>query len=302
MRIKSTGALQLLNYGSNTFTGTATKSLQVDASGNVIEGALGGSAAWGGITGTLSAQTDLQNALNAKQDALGFTPYNSTNPAGYISSVPAQSFASLTGKPTTLSGYGITDNVLLTNGSAALLTSFPTLNQNTTGTAGGLSANIAESQVTNLTTDLSARQTGGSAYLTSNFTTTNTTATSTNLTFSIAANDKYVVVNGTCSKGVSATGLKFAIAAPAGATISGVQYGGAALLATPLVPSLISAINTLGTTLATGIGITVGFQLYFTVINSGTAGSVTLQAATVTSNTATIFSGTSMTWTKTSPL
>ncbi len=32
-----------------------------------------------------------------------------TNDAGYLTSVPAQSFASLTGKPTTLSGYGITD-------------------------------------------------------------------------------------------------------------------------------------------------------------------------------------------------
>jgi len=30
----------------------------------------GGSASWGGITGTLSAQTDLQTALNAKQDTL----------------------------------------------------------------------------------------------------------------------------------------------------------------------------------------------------------------------------------------
>jgi len=43
---------------------------------------------------------------------LGYTPYNgATNPNGYISSVPAQSFASLSGKPTTLSGYGITDGV-----------------------------------------------------------------------------------------------------------------------------------------------------------------------------------------------
>jgi len=32
-----------------------------------------------------------------------------TNGAGYLTSVPAQSFASLTGKPTTLAGYGITD-------------------------------------------------------------------------------------------------------------------------------------------------------------------------------------------------
>ena len=43
--------------------------------------------------------------------ALGFTPYNATNPSGYISSVPAQTFASLTGKPTTLLGYGITDAI-----------------------------------------------------------------------------------------------------------------------------------------------------------------------------------------------
>lgn len=46
---------------------------------------------------------------------------------------------------------------LNTNGSAANLTSFPTLNQNTTGTAGGLSANIAQSQVTNLVSDLALK-------------------------------------------------------------------------------------------------------------------------------------------------
>ena len=32
-----------------------------------------------------------------------------TNDAGYLTSVPAQTFASLTGKPTTIAGYGITD-------------------------------------------------------------------------------------------------------------------------------------------------------------------------------------------------
>lgn len=41
--------------------------------------------------------------------------YLASNPNGYISSVPAQSFASLTGKPTTLSGYGITDAYPLNN-------------------------------------------------------------------------------------------------------------------------------------------------------------------------------------------
>ena len=34
----------------------------------IINAASGGSAVWGGITGTLSAQTDLQTALNAKQN------------------------------------------------------------------------------------------------------------------------------------------------------------------------------------------------------------------------------------------
>jgi hypothetical protein len=36
----------------------------------IIAGASGGGATWGGITGTLSTQTDLQTALNAKQDTL----------------------------------------------------------------------------------------------------------------------------------------------------------------------------------------------------------------------------------------
>ena len=80
----------------------------------------------------------LQTQINGKQDTLGFTPYNATNPSNYqtesqvnsalspylttatasityqpigsyLTYVPAQSFSSLTGKPTTLSGYGITD-------------------------------------------------------------------------------------------------------------------------------------------------------------------------------------------------
>lgn len=35
----------------------------------------GGGGSWGSITGTLADQTDLQAALNAKQDALGYTSY-----------------------------------------------------------------------------------------------------------------------------------------------------------------------------------------------------------------------------------
>jgi hypothetical protein len=49
--------------------------------------------------------------------ALGFTPYNSSNPNGYISGI---SFTAVSGKPTTLSGYGITDGqTLITTGTTS---------------------------------------------------------------------------------------------------------------------------------------------------------------------------------------
>lgn len=52
----------------------------------------GGASSWGDITGSLVNQTDLQAALNGKQDAGAFAAW-----------------ADITGKPTTVSGFGITD-------------------------------------------------------------------------------------------------------------------------------------------------------------------------------------------------
>ena len=55
----SAGALQLNSYGSGTFTGTATYKLSVDASGNVIETAIGAGAVDGsGTAGTITKWTD----------------------------------------------------------------------------------------------------------------------------------------------------------------------------------------------------------------------------------------------------
>lgn len=142
---------------------------------------------------------------------------------------------------------------------------------------------------------------GGSKTLASNFTTSATTAggVATNLTFTVLANEIYdVIIDGTCSKATSSTGLKLAINAPSGAVIKGEQYGGGATLAAALVPSLITTINTLGTTLATGTAVEVGFRLSFRIKMSSTAGAVSLYAATVTSNTMTIYAGTRMTWTR----
>ena len=39
---------------------------------------------WGTITGVLAAQLDLQAALDAKENSLGFVPYDATNPDGFI--------------------------------------------------------------------------------------------------------------------------------------------------------------------------------------------------------------------------
>ncbi len=137
------------------------------------------------------------------------------------------------------------------------------------------------------------------AVLSANFTTSSTAAASTNLKFAIAANESYYVrIEGTASKATSSTGLKLAIAAPSGCTISGEAFLGGGALNTALAPSLISAINTLGTAFATATGVRVAFSMTFVVTNSSTAGNITLQAATVSANTATIYAGTRMSWTK----
>ena len=58
-----------------SLSGSATKYLNEQGNFTTPAGG-GGSVAWGGITGSLIAQTDLQTALNGKQASLGFTPAN----------------------------------------------------------------------------------------------------------------------------------------------------------------------------------------------------------------------------------
>ena len=91
----------------------------------------------GALTGTASNASLLNG-----QFAVHYLDYNNftntptiptnnnqlTNGAGYLTSVPAQSFSSLTGKPTTISGYGITDAF---DGAYGSLTGTPTIPSNT---------------------------------------------------------------------------------------------------------------------------------------------------------------------------
>lgn len=68
--------LRLRKNPRNVATPAGHVDLYVDASGNLVleepdgtkttVGSVGGGGTWGSITGTLSAQTDLQSALNAK--------------------------------------------------------------------------------------------------------------------------------------------------------------------------------------------------------------------------------------------
>ena len=95
---------------------TAGKIVQLDGSARLpaVDGSQltnlpggGGSTTFAGLTDTPANFTGQQGKfvkVNSGANALEFV----ADP-GYLTSVPAQSFASLTGKPTTIAGYGITD-------------------------------------------------------------------------------------------------------------------------------------------------------------------------------------------------
>ena len=126
--------------------------------------------------------------------------------------------------------------------------------------------------------------------LTSNFTTTANTATSTNLTFPIAANEIWNVdIEITCQCS-NTGGVKFAIAAPTGATIEGWILSSTGVITTPSYQR-ITAINTLNATAVHTVATTPGPDtIRFVVRNSTNAGNITLQAASGTNGqTTTIF-------------
>ena len=78
--VTSSGVYTALSLKQNTLV--AGTGISIDTATNTISSTVN-SATWGNITGTLSNQTDLQTALNAKQNTLTFdtTPtLNSTNP------------------------------------------------------------------------------------------------------------------------------------------------------------------------------------------------------------------------------
>lgn len=130
------------------------------------------------------------------------------------------------------------------------------------------------------------------ARLAANFTTTVVAATSTLLTFQIAANEVWFVDCQLTTQCSGVGGVKYAVAAPAGATIEGWIYSSLANITTPSYQRL-TAISTLNTTALHIVANTPGPDMIrFVITNGSTAGSVAIQAASVTAGqTTTLFVG-----------
>lgn len=241
-----------------------------------------GDVNWGDIKGTLANQTDLKAEFDNK----------------------VTKNTAITGATKTKITYD--SKGLVTSGSDLSASDLPSgidAAKINSGAVSNTEFNYLDGVTSSIQTQLNARQEGGSVFLNSDFSTSNTSAQNTGLKFSIGASEKYeIVITGTCAKATSNTGLRVGIAAPTGCTIKGVLYRGGAALSTSLTNELITAINTLSSQFATGIGVEVPFRIEAVVQNSTTAGVIELQLATNTSNTATIYATTKLNYTKTSGL
>jgi hypothetical protein len=122
---------------------------------------------WGGITGTLSNQTDLQTALNAKQDDLNGTGFvkvsgttvsydnntylTSADLSGYVDTTTTQSI----GGQKTFTGYGLFDNgiYIKKDGTLSGITGYNTIDANNTSIILSLTnaSSAAEFKLSNLT-------------------------------------------------------------------------------------------------------------------------------------------------------
>lgn len=161
--------------------------------------------AWGGITGTLANQTDINNALGAKQNILlSGTNIKSINGVSVLGSgdLPITSVSGNAGTatalatPRTINGTNFdgTSNITIT-ASAATLTgtlaasSFPALTGDITTSAGSLATAIGASKVTNTmlagSIDLTTKVTGILPFANNAGTTAATSATTGTITVNL---------------------------------------------------------------------------------------------------------------------
>ena len=128
--------------------------------------------------------------------------------------------------------------------------------------------------------------------LLSNFTTTNLTATNTSLSFSIGPNETWTVDVQLTAQCSGPGGIKYSVAAPIGAGIEGWIYSSTNAILTLSYQRLVAIATLNATALHTVASTPAPDVLRFTITNGVTAGSVVIQAASVTSGqTTTVFAG-----------
>ncbi len=128
----------------------------LDFSGGVV-----GSAAWGSITGTLSNQTDLQNALNAKQAAFTAQSANRVYAGPTTGSAAAPSFRALVAAdiPDLGGSYALAGHTHAYSDLTGIPSSFaPSAHAASHAAAGSDPVTLAQSQITGLVSALAGKQ------------------------------------------------------------------------------------------------------------------------------------------------
>lgn len=119
---------------SGTFVGTVSGIKEIIAGANITVdntnlgypvvsstgGGGGGGGTWGSITGTLSSQTDLQNALNAKQGSITLTTTGSSGAATLVGDTLNVPQYSAGGSYLPLAGGTMTGGIVLATGSTTV--------------------------------------------------------------------------------------------------------------------------------------------------------------------------------------
>ena len=285
----STTSQALLVIGSSTISGSHTGTSSGTNTGDVtlvnnvngltISGqALTMALASGSATGTLSA-TDW-TTFNSKQAALGFTPYNATNPAGYMAST------------TVLSGFVAGANSAVTNADT-LETSIEKLQGQVTARGVGSVTSVGLAMPTGYTISNSPVTTTGTltAAVTAGYTGPFTTATGTTGTdFNIATTSSSLTLNiptaSASNRGLlssadwttfnnKGSGTVTAVSIATANGFSGSSSGGATPALT-IVAGAITPTSVNGNTITTGTGrLTLGANTLVASGNATTSGTNT---------------------------
>lgn len=189
----------LNSYKQDTLvSGTNIKTINgssILGSGNLV---VSSATTWGSITGTLSSQTDLQTALNAKQDTITLTTTGSSGASTFIANtlnIPTYTLTGLGGVPTTRT---ISTTSPLSGGGDLSADRTLSISQATTSTDGYLSS-----------TDWNTFN-GKQDLITNNYGITGTTTKSVSLSSASAYITAETIINGTVYQDLTGASISLA--------------------------------------------------------------------------------------------